>query len=76
MSQQARKQLETELEMTLHSFGDVCCLSSPVHSPVRSIVQSSAWSFYRVLLATNIVWFPDPSWAERAEGREREGSGE
>ena len=23
-----------------------------------------------------LVWFPDPSWAGRAEGREREGSGE
>ena len=52
--QQARKQLETELETTLHSFGDVCCMytavlvspvqsivqSSPVHSPVQSMVQS------------------------------------
>ena len=41
MPQQARKQLETELETTLHSFGDVCCLYtavlvSPVHSPVQS----------------------------------------
>ena len=52
MLQQARKQLETELEMTLHSFGDVCCLYTAV---LVSPVQSSPWSspessFYRVLL--------------------------
>ena len=52
MLQQARKQLETELETTLHSFGDVCCLYTFVFSPVQSIVQSSPQSspessFYR-----------------------------
>ena len=47
MPQQARKQLETELETTLHSFGDVCCLYtavlvSPVHGPAQSpALQSS-----------------------------------
>ena len=52
MLQQARKQLETELETTLHSFGDVGCLYtavlfSPVHavhSPVHSPVQSPAFT--------------------------------
>ena len=45
MLQQARKQLETELETTLHSFGDVCCLYTAVlFSPVQSIVQSSPQS--------------------------------
>ena len=45
MLQQARKQLETELETTLHSFGDVCCLYTAVLvSPVQSIVQSSPQS--------------------------------
>ena len=40
MLQQARKQLETELETTLHSFGDVCCLYTAVLvSPVQSRVQ-------------------------------------
>ena len=53
MLQQARKQLETELETTLHSFGDVCCLYTAVLvSPVQSSPQSSPWSspessFYR-----------------------------
>ena len=38
-------QLETELETTLHSFGDVCCLYTAVLvSPVQSIVQSSPQS--------------------------------
>ena len=41
MRQQARKQLETELETTLHSFGDVCCLYTAV---LVSPVQSSPWS--------------------------------
>ena len=54
MLQQARKQLETELETTLHSFGDVCCLYtavlvSPVHSPVQSTVQSMVQSRVQLL---------------------------
>jgi len=54
MPQQARKQLETELETSRCSLGDVRCLYiavlvSPVQSsPVQSIVQSSPESrFYR-----------------------------
>ena len=39
MPQQARKQLETELEMTIHSFGDVCYQYTAVLvSPVQSMV--------------------------------------
>ena len=30
MPQQARKQLETELETTLQNYGDVCCLYTAV----------------------------------------------
>ena len=50
MPQQARKQLETELETTLHSFGDVGCLYTGVLvSPVQSIVQSMVQSRVQLL---------------------------
>ena len=54
MPQQARKQLEAELEKSCCSLGGICCLYtailvSPVQSsPVQSIAQSSPESrFYR-----------------------------
>ena len=50
MLQQARKQLETELETTRHSFGDVCYLYTAVLvSPVQSIVQSMVQSRVQLL---------------------------
>ena len=53
--QQARKQLETELETTLHSFGDVCCLYTAVMvSPVQSIVQSRV----QLLQSPRLPWSP------------------
>ena len=70
--QQARKQLETELETTLHSFGDVCCLYtsvlvSPVQSIVQSSPQSSPWSspessFYRDPVLTASNWKLEHAW--------------
>ena len=49
MPQQARKQLEAELETNCCNLGGVCCLYTAVLvSPVQSIVQSSPKSrFYR-----------------------------
>ena len=41
MPQQARKQLETELETSCCSLGGVRCLYTAVQSIVQSIVQSS-----------------------------------
>ena len=57
MPQQARKQLETELETTLHSFGDVCCMCTAVLvSPVQSIVKSSPEpSFCRVPFVASLA---------------------
>ena len=68
MRQQARKQLETELETTCCSPGGVRCLytavlvspvqaslvqSSPVHSPVQSSPESG---FYRDPILKVIQW--------------------
>ena len=53
MPQLAKKQLKRELETSLHSLGDVCCIctavlvspeSSPVHSPGHGPVQSPAFT--------------------------------
>ena len=55
MLQQARKQLETELETTLHSFGDVCCLYTAVLvSPVQSIVQSTVQSTVQSMVQSRV----------------------
>ena len=61
MLQQARKQLETELETTLHSFGDVCCLYTAVLvSPVQSIVQSTVQSTVQSMVQSRVQLLQRP----------------